>query len=688
MEEDEMGTTCKRPQGRSLRALTMTLVLALLAALLLAGTALAATPSKPTAKAPRGTITQAKPTFTWSKARGAAKYEVRIYKGGKLLLKKTGISKRSWKNSKALPKNVSLTWKVRAKNARGPGAWSKSARFKVVMPLSLAKAVTAFSFQGLSPAVAGTINGVAHTIALTVPFGTDVSAMVPTITITGVSVNPASGVANNFTSPRTFTVTAADGTTQAYVVTVTVAANPATKYLVTSSSYSPVAAATVTISAQLADAYNNPVGTPGTTVTWTKSNGNGSFAAATSTTNASGIATVVFTAHTVAGTVTTVTGATGALTGTSSSITTTAGAATKIAVNAGAGQSAVAGTVVATSPSVIVKDAYDNVVSGVSITFVVATGGGFGTGLAAMTDAGGIAAVGSWALGTTAGANTLTATSAGLTGSPLTFTATSTAGAATKYLVTSSSYSPVAGATVTISAQLADASGNAVSTAGNLVTWTKSNANGSFATATSTTNANGVATVAFTTNTTSGTANAVTGTSPGPLTGTSAVITTTLAIGDSYQGGKVAYFFVPGDAGYVAGQLHGLIVAASNQSDDAGMAWSNIDATLVGTHPELGTGQANTTAIVGQAGCTSGAAYTCHYLIVSGVYDDWYLPSQDELNKVYLNKDAIGGIEPGFYWTSSEVNAVGAYTQFLGSGGSTSPAYKYVMRDVRAVRSF
>jgi len=112
----------------------MTLVLALLAALLLAGTALAvATPGKPTAKAPKGTITQAKPTFKWSKAARAAKYEVRVYKGSKLLLKKTGIAKPSWKSSKALPENVSLTWKVRARNAAGNGAWSKSLKLKVVV---------------------------------------------------------------------------------------------------------------------------------------------------------------------------------------------------------------------------------------------------------------------------------------------------------------------------------------------------------------------------------------------------------------------------------------------------------------------------------------------------------------------------------------------------------------------------
>ena len=186
-------------------------------------------PGKPTAKAPKGTITTTTPTFKWSKAARAAKYELRVYKGSKLLLKKTGLTKLSWKSSKALPKNVSLTWKVRASNARGAGAWSKSLKFKVVTG-SPAKAITAFSFQGLSPAVTGTITEADHTIALTVPFGTDVSALVATFTTTGAAVKVGSAVqtsgttANDFSSPVTYTVTAADASTQAYTVTVTVAA--------------------------------------------------------------------------------------------------------------------------------------------------------------------------------------------------------------------------------------------------------------------------------------------------------------------------------------------------------------------------------------------------------------------------------------------------------------------------------
>lgn len=100
-------------------------------------------------------------------------------------------------------------------------------------------------------------------------------------------------------------------------------AGAATQYLVTASTTAPLQGSAVTITAQLADAGNNAVATAGKTVTWTKSGANGRFAAATSPTDANGIATVVFTSHTVAGTATTVTATDNtSLTGTSATITT------------------------------------------------------------------------------------------------------------------------------------------------------------------------------------------------------------------------------------------------------------------------------------------------------------------------------------------------------------------------------
>jgi hypothetical protein len=84
-----------------------------------------------------------------------------------------------------------------------------------------AKDITGFTIP--SQLGATTIDQGAGTIVLTMPYGTNVTALVPAIEITGVSVNPASGVAQNFTNPVHYTVTAANGTTKNYTVTLIVA---------------------------------------------------------------------------------------------------------------------------------------------------------------------------------------------------------------------------------------------------------------------------------------------------------------------------------------------------------------------------------------------------------------------------------------------------------------------------------
>ena len=86
----------------------------------------------------------------------------------------------------------------------------------VIVAPNSAKDITSFSF----PEGTGIISGT--TISVTVPYGTNVSLLTPTINITGMSVSPASGIAQNFNSPITYTVTALDNSTQIYTVTVNV----------------------------------------------------------------------------------------------------------------------------------------------------------------------------------------------------------------------------------------------------------------------------------------------------------------------------------------------------------------------------------------------------------------------------------------------------------------------------------
>jgi adhesin/invasin len=256
-------------------------------------------------------------------------------------------------------------------------------------------------------------------------------------------------------------------------------------------------------SVKVADSFGN--GVAGVSVTFAVTGGGGGVTGGSATSNASGIATVgSWTLGTTAGS-NTLSATSAGLTGSPLTFTATgvAGAASQIAVNAGNGQSATAGTAVATAPSVIVRDAFNNPVAGVAVTFAVTGGGGSVTAGSTTSNASGIATVGSWTLGTTAGGNTMTATSAGLTGSPVGFTATGTAGAATALvLVQGDAQTGTAGAAVATAptVRAVDVHSNPVS--GVSVTFTASG-NGS-ATSPVTTDGTGQAATTWTLATTAG----------------------------------------------------------------------------------------------------------------------------------------------------------------------------------------
>ena len=83
------------------------------------------------------------------------------------------------------------------------------------------KKILSFKFAALN--VQATITESPRNIAAIVPFGTDVTSLVPIITISeGATINPAPGIATDFSKTVVYTVTAEDGSQAEYPVHVTV----------------------------------------------------------------------------------------------------------------------------------------------------------------------------------------------------------------------------------------------------------------------------------------------------------------------------------------------------------------------------------------------------------------------------------------------------------------------------------
>ncbi|MFZ1679144.1 MAG: DUF1566 domain-containing protein [Saprospiraceae bacterium] len=160
-----------------------------------------------------------------------------------------------------------------------------------------------------------------------------------------------------------------------------------------------------------------------------------------------------------------------------------------------------------------------------------------------------------------------------------------------------------------------------------------------------------------------------------------------IAVGDVYFGGIVAYILQPTDPGYTPGEIHGLIAAPEDQSSVA--IWGCPFSNLPGTKSVLmGTGYKNTLEIVNECSAAGIAARVCNDLVLGG-YSDWYLPSRDDLSKLYINRDAIGGFAVAAYWSSSDYGAPTDNAWYVAFDlGYASNIEKFVFFKVRAVRSF
>jgi hypothetical protein len=169
------------------------------------------------------------------------------------------------------------------------------------------------------------------------------------------------------------------------------------------------------------------------------------------------------------------------------------------------------------------------------------------------------------------------------------------------------------------------------------------------------------------------------------------------AVGDTGPGGGKVFYVHPSGTfacGATLSSTCKYLEAAPTSGTaawtDATYEWSGNTSEAIGADAQgtaIGTGYRNTQAMVTQSS-TAGRAGT-----VSRAYrgpnslSDWYLPSQDELNQMYVNKNAIGDFSTDLYWSSSEYGDDSVWVQDF-SLGLQGTGLKNLTLDVRPVRAF
>lgn len=117
--------------------------------------------------------------------------------------------------------------------------------------------------------------------------------------------------------------------------------------------------------------------------------------------------------------------------------------------------------------------------------------------------------------------------------------------------------------------------------------------------------------------------------------------------------------------------------------------WSNVSDGLLNTESNIGLGRNNTQSIIAQSGHEISAALLASSYTTRG-YEDWFLPSYDELFEMYtiLYQHSLGQFGDGYYWSSTSIGENDAWRLRLSSG-----TWYKVRRDgffgrIRTVRAF
>nr|AGS53961.1 pentapeptide repeat protein [uncultured bacterium contig00151] len=115
--------------------------------------------------------------------------------------------------------------------------------------------------------------------------------------------------------------------------------------------------------------------------------------------------------------------------------------------------------------------------------------------------------------------------------------------------------------------------------------------------------------------------------------------------------------------------------------------WGIVD---VETKTGIGCGKRNTDLIAAalkSKGYSGNAAQLCAEYTLNG-YNDWFLPSKEELNQLYINRASVGNMGTSLYWSSSQSDEDKAWFQGFSNAYQNVNSKMYSLNSVRAIRAF
>jgi len=160
-------------------------------------------------------------------------------------------------------------------------------------------------------------------------------------------------------------------------------------------------------------------------------------------------------------------------------------------------------------------------------------------------------------------------------------------------------------------------------------------------------------------------------------------------------GGKIFYYSQAGftETGTACAASCHYLEAAPTSGPNAWTAattyaWSSVSVGIINPNRAIGTGYANTLAMVLESAASGYAGTITRDYRGPNNLSDWFLPSMDELVQLYLSRNSVGGMVTGITWSSTATMSNNASYILFSDGSESTNGAKFGGRVLRPVRAF